>query len=148
MRTKFSEWFIIKLRHEVAQAEGGQRKLVAEQYAVSATSFTDAEVKITKSVKPHIGEDYKVLNIDPAPFREIFFTDADKDDKYYKAKVQFTVFDEKTEKEKKSNIYYLVQAANIEQARKNIVTILDNIIDYEIAALTETKILDCFEYIP
>ena len=51
-----------------------------------------------------------------------------------------------TGKEKKDNVNYLVQAENIETARRYVVdAFLNTQIDYEINRLVETKILDVFE---
>ena len=53
----------------------------------------------------------------------------------------------KTEKEKKSSVYYLVEGASLESARNNIDTIMgSSMIDYIISSVSETKIEDVFEY--
>ena len=68
-------------------------------------------------------------------------------DKWYKAKLKFITIDEKTEKEKKTAVYYLVQAGSFEGARKNIDDVMGGtMIDYEIDTVSETKIMDVFEY--
>ena len=55
--------------------------------------------------------------------------------------------DERTGKEKKTVVIYLVQAANLEKARKYIDLVMaETMIDYKIAGLNETKILDVFEH--
>ena len=69
------------------------------------------------------------------------------DSKWYKAKLQFITIDERTAKEKKSNVYYLVNGTSLESARKNIDDVMSGtMIDYTIAALSETPIVDVFEY--
>ena len=66
---------------------------------------------------------------------------------WYKSKVQFITIDEKTEKEKRSNIYYLVEGASLESARNNIDKVMGGtMIDYIISSVSETKIEDVFEY--
>ena len=68
-------------------------------------------------------------------------------DKWYKAKLKFITIDEKTEKEKKAVVYYLVQAGSFEGARKNIDDVMGGtMIDYEIDTVSETVIMDVFEY--
>jgi hypothetical protein len=53
----------------------------------------------------------------------------------------------KTEKEKKAVVYYLVQAGSFEGARKNIDDVMGGtMIDYEIDTVSETVIMDVFEY--
>lgn len=67
---------------------------------------------------------------------------------YYKAKLHFITIDEKTEKEKKSVVNYLVEGCSLESARKNIDEVMSKtMIDYRIAAVSETNIMDVFEYI-
>ena len=71
------------------------------------------------------------------------------DSRWYKSKVAFITIDEKTEKEKRSNVYYLVEGVSLESARKNIDTVMGGtMIDYVICSVSETKIEDVFEYIP
>jgi hypothetical protein len=67
---------------------------------------------------------------------------------YYKAKLHFITIDEKTDKEKKSVVNYLVEGCSLESARKNIDEVMGGtMIDYRIAAVSETNIMDVFEYI-
>ena len=80
-------------------------------------------------------------------FKEIFFSDVDSADKWYKAKLEFITFDEKTEKEKRSAVSYLVQAGTLKSAVKNIEEVMGGtMIDYVIASVAETKLIDVFEY--
>ena len=61
--------------------------------------------------------------------------------------MDFITIDEKTEKEKKSTMTYLVQAANLDEAKKNIIEVMDGtMVDYDIQSIAETKIMDVFEY--
>lgn len=90
--------------------------------------------------------DFAVKNITPASYHEIFFSENGKDDKWYKAKLQFITIDEKTEKEKRQNVYYLVQGSSIESVQKNINEVMGRtMIDYVIVSIVETNILDVFE---
>lgn len=69
------------------------------------------------------------------------------DTHWYKSKLQFITIDEKTEKEKRSNVYYLVEGCSLESARRNIDEVMgDAMIDYSIASVSETTIMDVFEY--
>jgi len=70
-----------------------------KQYVVDALSFSEAEASILEEMKVYISGDYKITDIRPAAYHEVFFSDMDKDDKWYKAKLQFLTIDEKTEKE-------------------------------------------------
>ena len=69
------------------------------------------------------------------------------DTRWYKSKLQFITIDEKTGKEKRSNVYYLVEGCSLESARRNIDEVMDGtMIDYSIASVSETPIMDVFEY--
>ena len=48
---------------------------------VDALSFTEAESAILEEMKVYISGDYKITDIKPAAYHEIFFSDMDKDDK-------------------------------------------------------------------
>lgn len=72
---------------------------------------------------------------------------AKDDTHWYKAKLQFITIDEKTDKEKRSNVYYLVEGCSLESARKNIDEAMGgSMIDYVISSISETKTVDVFEY--
>lgn len=147
MRSKTSKWFEIKFRFQKAMNDG-TRKMVNEPYVVEALSFGEAEKNIIEEMKPYVVEgEYKVKSITPASYGEIFFSDNDDDDKWYNTKLVFITIDEKTEKEKRSNVNYLVQAKSTEAAQKNVKEIMNRtMIDYDILSINETKILDVFEH--
>lgn len=146
MRSRTSDWFETKIRYAKTQEDGTQKN-VTEQYVVDALSFTEAEGSILEEMKVYISGDYKITDIKPAAYHEIFFSDMEKDDKWYKTKLQFITIDEKTEKEKHSTVTYLVQAATLPAAVKNIGEVMGGtMIDYEITSVAETQIMDVFEH--
>ena len=145
MRDVNKRWFETIVRCD-RMMEDGQMKKVNETYVVDALSFGEAEENITREMSHYISGDFDIKNINPAPYSEIFFSDKETDDKYYRVKLSFITIDEKTQKEKKSKVTYLVQANSLEQARKNTEEVMNGtMIDYEFASVTETKILDVFE---
>ena len=146
MRSKTAQWFETKVQYEKVQVDGTQKK-VTEQYVVDALSFTEAESSIIEEMKPYISGDYKIKNITPANYHEVFFSDDTQDDKWYKVKLAFITIDEKTEKEKHSIVHYLVQARSTGTAQQAINDVMSkSMIDYETASISETKILDVFEH--
>jgi hypothetical protein len=69
------------------------------------------------------------------------------DTRWYKAKLDFITIDERTEKEKRSRVTYLVQATNLNRAMKNVDTVMGGtMIDYDAASISDTKLVDVFEY--
>ena len=120
---------------------------MTESYCVDALSFTEAENSITEEMSSYISGEFEVSDIRKASYKEIFFSDADSDDRWYKAKLQFITIDEKSQKEKRSNVYYLVQAGSLPVAVKHIEEVMGTtLIDYVIASLAETQIMDVFEH--
>ena len=146
MRTRTAQWFETRLRYD-KMMEDGQQKKVIEQYVVDALSFGEAEERITKEMSHYISGEFEVKAITPASYGEIFFSDAESDDRWYKAKLSFITIDEKTEKEKRTSVTYLVQGGTVQSAVKNVEEVMNGTaIDYVIAAVTETKIMDVFEH--
>ena len=146
MRTRTATWFETKIQYEKTMEDGLQKK-VKEQYVVDALSFTEAEKRITEEMSSYISGAFDVADIKKATYKEIFFSDEATADRWYKAKVQFITIDEKTEKEKRSNVYYLVQASPLQGALKNVDEVMGGtMIDYAIAAISETTVMDVFEY--
>lgn len=146
MRTRTSTWFETKIKYD-KMMDNGMLKTVNEGYVVDALSFTEAETKILEEMSCYISGDFKITGITKASYGEVFFSDFDTDDKWYKAKLQFITIDEKTEKEKKSNVYYLVQAHTLQQAVKNVDEVMSKgMIDYNIASVVETSFFDVFEH--
>ena len=124
MRTRTATWFETKIQYEKTMEDGLQKK-VKEQYVVDALSFTEAEKRITEEMSSYISGAFDVADIKKATYKEIFFSDEATSDRWYKAKVQFITIDEKTEKDEVMG---------------------GTMIDYAIAAISETTVMDVFEY--
>jgi hypothetical protein len=61
--------------------------------------------------------------------------------------LEFITIDEKTEKEKRSSVWYLMQAASLPTAVKYIGEVMGKtMIDYVVSSVAETKIFDVFEH--
>jgi hypothetical protein len=147
MRSRTSNWFIAKIRYEKTMEDGPQKK-VTEQYVVDALSFTEAEARIMEEMSSYISGEFTVEALNKAPFKEIFFSDLDTADKWYQARLAFITIDEKTEKEKRSNVNYLVQAGSMDGALKAINEVMGGtMIDYVTCKISETTIMDVFEYL-
>lgn len=134
------------MRYE-RQMEDGMQKMVTETYVVDAFTFGEAEEAITKEMAAFVSGEFNVKNITPANYGEIFFSDNANDDKWYKAKLTFITVDEKNAKEKRTNTNYLVQAGSFNAAVKNVEQVMGTtMIDYVIANMAETKIMDVYEH--
>jgi len=113
---------------------------------VEAINWTDAEAAITGEMAAY-GNKFEITDIKKAAYKEIYFSDSPQADKWYKVKLQFISLDERTGKEKRSNVIYLVQAENIDKAKANIDAAMHGtMIDYEVISVVETKLLEVYEY--
>lgn len=148
MRTKQAQWFVTKVRYEQTQEDGFQ-KAVSENYCIDAVSFAEAETRIIEQMQSYISGGFEVKAVSLANFGEVVFSDDANADKWYKVKLQFITIDEKTEKEKRTNSNYLVQASSLNGAVKNTDEFMGGtMIDYNIASVQETNIEDVLEYQP
>ena len=146
MRSRTAIWFECKIAYEKMMEDGLQKK-VKENYVVDALSFTEAESRIMEEMSSYISGEFTIEDIKIASYKEIFFSEEEMADKWYKAKLQFITIDEKTEKEKRSNVNYLVQAGTLKGAVNNIESVMGTtMIDYVIATVAETTLMDVFEY--
>ena len=146
MRSRTSTWFETKVKYQKTM-EDGSEKVVSEAYVVDALSFTEAESAIIDEMSVYVSGELKVSGIGKACYGEIFFSDVDDDDKWYKAKLQFITIDEKSEKEKRSSVTYLVQAKSLARALRYIDEVMGKtMIDYDVVGLNETKLMDVFEH--
>ena len=146
MRSRTAIWFECKVRYE-NMMEDGMPKKVVELYTVDALSFSEAEERIMEEMSSYVSGEIEIADLKIAPYKEIFFADSDLADKWYKTKLAFITIDEKTDKEKKTSVFYLVNAGNINSAIKNIDEVMGGtMIDYQTINVSETSIMDVFEY--
>ena len=146
MRSRTAIWFECKIQYEKVMEDGLQKKVV-ETYTIDALSFTEAEQRIMEEMSSFISGEFTIKDIKIAPYKEIFFSDMDTADRWYKTKLQFITIDEKTAKEKRSSVNYLVNAGTLNGAVKNIDEVMGGtMIDYVIASVAETKLMDVYEY--
>lgn len=141
-----NNWFECKVATEKT-LEGGATKKVTEPYLVDALNFTEAEARIIKEISPYCNGQLEVKDIKRVKYSEMFTSDAENADKWYKVKCMFITLDEKTQSEKKVASLMLVQASDLRDAVKRFDEgMKGSLIDYEINTVQETKILDVFPF--
>ena len=141
-----NEWFECKVRYEKT-LENGLVKKVTEPYLVDALSFTEAERRFIEEIEPFMSGEFQVTDIKRAKYAELFETDEDAADRWFKAKVAFITLDEKSGAEKKSNQNMLIQASDLRDAVKRLDKGMEGTMaDYEIASIAETPMMDVFHY--
>ena len=139
------KWFECTIKYE-KQLEEGKIAKITERYLVDALTFTEAEARIIKEMEPLISGEFKIVNINPQKYSELFWNE--KADKWFKTKVNFIVLDEEKGVEKKVANYMLVQANDLKEARELLVEgMKGSQADWEIASISETKIIEVYKYI-
>ena len=145
MRTRTAKWYETTVRYE--RSKGDENNIATEAYAVDALSFAEAEQRITEEMEPYCSGEFDVKKITIAPYAEVFFSEDEDDDKFFRATDAMITLDERTGKEKKNNVNYLVQASSLPMAVNHIDEVMGSTqIDYVIASVAETMIMDVYEH--
>lgn len=139
-------WFEGKIRYEKIN-EAGMNVKVTEPYLVDALSFTEAEARLIEELSPFISGEFTVSDIKRANYKELFFSDEEAADRWFKCKLLFVVLDEKSGVEKRTPANVLVQAADLRDAVKKLDEgMKGTMADYQIGAVSETSIMDVYPY--
>ncbi|TGD57015.1 DUF4494 domain-containing protein [Flavobacterium humi] len=137
-------WYECKVKYRKTD-ETGIQKVTTEPYLVDALSYTEAETRITQEMMAYISEEFKITNIKMAGYAEIH--PFENTDRWFRSKVSLTAYDEESGKERKTNLYLLIQANDVKEAYDNTVTAMKNTMgDYTIPAISESPIMDVFPY--
>ena len=137
-------WYECKVKYRKTNDLGVQ-KITTEPYLVDALSYTEAETRINEEMSAYISEEFKITNIKVANYAEIHpFENADR---WFKSRVSLLAYDEESGKERKTNMYLLVQANDVKEAFDNTTHIMKGTMgDYTIPAISESSIMDVFPY--
>ena len=139
-------WFECKIRYEKTM-ENGMNKKVTEPYLVDALSFTEAEARIIEEITPFISGEFTVSDIKRANYSELFFSEEEAADRWFKCKLSFITLDEKSGAEKKTSTNVLVQASDLRDAVKKLDEgMKGSMADYIISSMAETAIMDVYPY--
>ncbi|WP_366183082.1 DUF4494 domain-containing protein [Flavobacterium ovatum] len=137
-------WFECKVKYRKIDENGGQ-KVTTEPYLVDALSYTEAERRINEEMAAYISEEFKITNIKVANYAEIH--PFENTDRWFKSKISLIAYDEESGKERKTNMYFLVQANDVKEAYDNTVHVMNNTMgEYNIPAISESPIMDVFPY--
>lgn len=137
-----AQWIEVRARYDKMMDNGSVKK-VTEPYLADALSCTEAEARVTEELTPFISGDFRISSVVTTKISEIFW-DA-SGDRFYKVKVNFITLDENTATEKRTASYILVQASSFKEAYDNFIDgMKGTMADYEIEAITETKLVDVY----
>ena len=124
-------WFECKIRYEKVM-ENGMQKKVTEPYLVDALSFTEAEARIIEEMTPFISGEFTVSDIKRANYSELFPSDEESADRWFKCKLIFITLDEK------SDLRDAVK--KLDEGMKGTMA------DYQIGMVSETPLMDVYPY--
>lgn len=137
-------WFECKVKYRKTH-ETGEQKVTSETYLLDAVSFTEAEARINEEMTALTSEEFQIMNIKVANFAEVH--PFENSDRWFKSKVALVAIDEESGKERKTNIYLLVQANDVKEAYDNTITAMKGTMgDYTVPSITESPIMDVFPY--
>lgn len=144
MEVKRGKWFECKVRYEQTQ-DDGMLKSVTETYVVDGIDFGDAFKGICEYAIKHIANEFEIVAMKMAQYAEIALYNS-IGNVFYRVKINMITIDEKTDKQKKTPLFLLVRADNINGARKAVDDeyMKGTMTDYEISSVVETKIVDFY----
>ncbi|PHQ62096.1 MAG: hypothetical protein COC08_02165 [Maribacter sp.] len=140
-------WYECKVKYRKLDQESGIQKVKTEPFLVDAISYTEAESRITQEMSVYLSdsEEIKITNIKVANYAEIH--PFENSDRWFKSRVSLIAFDEESGKERKTNLYLLVQANDVKEAYENTMGVMkDTMGEYTIPAVSESPIMDVFPY--
>lgn len=139
-------WFEVKIRYEKVMGNGMNKK-VTEPYLFDSLSFTESEGRCIEEMTPFISGEFTVSDIKRANYSEVFFSDEESADKWFKCKLAFITLDEKSGAEKRTFTQVLVQAADLRDAVKKLDEgMKGTMADYLIVSVVETALIDVYPY--
>ncbi|WP_065218037.1 MULTISPECIES: DUF4494 domain-containing protein [Butyricimonas] len=141
-----ANWFEVKVKYTKV-GENGREKKVSELYLLDAMSFTEAESRITESLREMIQGDFCIEAIKKSNITELVESNDGNDDKWFKAKVAIIDADSISGMEKRSNLYFLVAGENVDKALENLQKSLSTyVVPFEIVQVGDSNIMDVFPY--
>ncbi|MGJ8738231.1 DUF4494 domain-containing protein [Zobellia laminariae] len=140
-------WYECKVKYRKLDETSGTQKVKTEPFLVDAISYTEAESRITEEMSVYLSdtEEIKITNIKVANYAEIH--PFENSDRWFKSRVSLIAFDEESGKERKTNMYLLIQANDVKEAYDNTIGVMkDTMGEYTIPAISESPIVDVFPY--
>lgn len=142
-----AQFIEVKVRYDRTKVVGSSIiKKVSEVYLVNALSCTEAEVVVTKELKPYVNGDFNITSVNKTKINEVHLSlPTIEDCSLYKVKANFETIDEKSGMSKNTANYFLVEAVDFDDAFKTFKHIMQgSISDFEVESISETKYVDVF----
>lgn len=142
MATTNNIWYNVKTRY-LGTTEDGFTKVITDEYLTAALSFTEAEKKTSETALAYgHREEFDIIAMSRTKFSEIVYGDEEAD-KWFKCKINTTILDERNGREKKTPIFFCVNADNALEAHHRLDEHLKKtMMDYTVEQVDETKIIE------
>lgn len=135
-------WFSCKVKYQKIDEHGKQVR-ASETYLVEAINFTEAETRIFEIMEQYGSGDIVVAGISKTNFSEI--VNYEDGQYWYKAKVTWEDFDEKSAKVSKVTNHFLVAANSVKETFDRVEDSLESLmVPFEIPAISLSSVLDVF----
>jgi hypothetical protein len=122
--------------------ETGKEKKVTLLFLVEALSIVEACAVATKE-EADLYKDMNIICVKESNISEVVGSTKEAADRFYKASIALLTINENTGAEKKTYAYILLQAEDIDDARRMAADWMDcGMIDMRLDGLVETKIVD------
>ena len=139
-------WFSVRVQYDKVDERGKSVK-AKEVYLIDALSFTEAEARAICELAPYISGEMRVTAMKIEDIAEIFNTEDESADRWYRVKAVFIQLNEKTLKQQKRAQISLVKGESTEDATKRFHEgMKGTMADYEIHTVSETQFMDVFFY--
>lgn len=142
---KVTSWFKVTTKHR--EVIDDKIKTITDVFLIEAVSYTDAEVRAYELLAAGGKEDFAIHAITKMKLAEVFFIE-NGEELWFKVRVQYIIFDEKSKTEKKTTVLMLINAKGIVEAHHVLKKQLGVIEDYIISDINTTKILEVFPLDP
>lgn len=141
-----NSWYEVSIRYEKVM-ENGKEKKVTEKYLCDALSLTESEARIIEEMTPFISGEFQVKSSKCAKYSEVFTSNDERDDTWFKCNLSYVTLDEKSGAERKTSVNVLVQACDLRMAVKNLDEAMKGTMaDYIIESVADSKIMDVYPY--
>lgn len=137
-------WYQAKIRFQ-REDEKGNNKTINQAFLFDAVSYTDAESRVYNYFAQEI-PDFQLVGLNKMRLTEVFFIESNVELLWFKCRVQYIVFDEKSQQEKKVPYNMLISATTVKEAYDLLADKLGTVQDYIISDVNVTKILDVIPY--
>jgi hypothetical protein len=135
-------WFTCVVKYSKNGVDGTEDK-TTEQFLLDAYTYTEAEARLVGIVTEYCAGPFDVKQITKSNFTEV--VRFDEGDRWFRIKVALTSFDEKTDKEKEHNQFFLFNADDLRDAYDKTGEFMKSAgVGYVIPAINFTKISEVY----